>query len=103
MNPADPRDEGFLGGTPLGREFWRGHRGCGAAGARAFQLFCQQAAAAPPAQERVQERAQAHDARPAAVLAAGNTGVKKSPAGAVKAEVYLAVRNAVRSAHNLTM
>lgn len=37
IDPSDQDDVGFLGGTVQGREFWRGHRGCGAAGAEAFK------------------------------------------------------------------
>lgn len=82
MNPSDPTDEGFLGGTPLGREFWRGHRGCGASGSKAFGLFCQKA---------LQNQAQS---TPRSASQPGPGGAKK--ASEVKAEVYLAVRNAVR-------
>ena len=83
MNPSDPTDEGFLGGTPLGREFWRGHRGCGASGSKAFGLFCQKAL-----------QSQAHASTPRSAGQPSTGGAKK--ASEVKAEVYLAVRNAVR-------
>jgi hypothetical protein len=37
VNPYDADDEGFLGGSPLGREFWRSLRGGGTAGAKALK------------------------------------------------------------------
>ncbi|KAF8273233.1 hypothetical protein EI94DRAFT_1293957 [Lactarius quietus] len=37
VNPNDADDEGFLGGTPLGREFWTSLRGGGTAGAKALK------------------------------------------------------------------
>ncbi|KAI0359858.1 hypothetical protein OH77DRAFT_873452 [Trametes cingulata] len=46
VDPNDQTDEGFLGGTVQGREFWRGHRGCGAAGAQAFKARCTRTAQA---------------------------------------------------------
>ncbi|KAI0303751.1 hypothetical protein B0F90DRAFT_1319989 [Multifurca ochricompacta] len=37
INPNDADDEGFLGGTTLGREFWRSLRGGGTAGAKSLK------------------------------------------------------------------
>ena len=37
INPNDTEDEGFLGGTPLGKEFWTSLRGGGTAGAKALK------------------------------------------------------------------
>lgn len=37
INPNDAEDEGFLGGSPLGREFWRSLRGGGLAGVKAMK------------------------------------------------------------------
>ncbi|KAH9994823.1 hypothetical protein BJV77DRAFT_934323, partial [Russula vinacea] len=37
INPNDAEDEGFLGGSPLGREFWRSLRGGGVAGVKALK------------------------------------------------------------------
>lgn len=36
----NPDDGGFLGGSIMGREFWRGLRGGGEAGAKAFKAHC---------------------------------------------------------------
>ena len=90
VDPSSSADDGFLGGTVLGREFWRGHRGCGAPGAQAFKLFCQKSALhhshASPSSSHFQQE----------VKAAGVQLSKKSTASAVKSEVYATVRNAVR-------
>ncbi|EAU85478.2 hypothetical protein CC1G_06379 [Coprinopsis cinerea okayama7 len=40
IDPQDNLDPGFLGGSLRGREFWRGLRGGGEPGARAFKQFC---------------------------------------------------------------
>ncbi len=40
VDPFDPLDSGFLGGSLLGREFWRGLRGGGETGARSFRTHC---------------------------------------------------------------
>jgi hypothetical protein len=37
INPNDAEDEGFLGGSSLGREFWRSLRGGGTAGAKTLK------------------------------------------------------------------
>ena len=125
MDPYDPHGEGFLGGTLLGREFWRGHRGCGAAGARAFQVFCRksQLGTAYAAQDVKASSAGlvggyvaslplplpssgTSSARPDDILLqstniqpANATAAKPGPAGALKTEVYAAMRNAVRRVH----
>ena len=38
MDPFNPSDVGFLGGSLVGREFWRGFRGGGETGARSFKI-----------------------------------------------------------------
>jgi len=40
VDPHDVSDPGFLGGSLLGREFWRGLRGGGEHGAKAFKTHC---------------------------------------------------------------
>ncbi len=40
VDPYDPLDGGFLGGSVIGREFWRGLRGGGETGAKAFKAHC---------------------------------------------------------------
>lgn len=87
VNPSDPSDEGFLGGTLLGREFWRCHRGCGTTGAKLFQEQCMKAREAKMSGEPTLPDAPLVSAPPK----------KKGPAGSLKTEVYAAVRDAVRS------
>ncbi|KAI0064768.1 hypothetical protein BV25DRAFT_1799962 [Artomyces pyxidatus] len=69
VDPADPSDDGFLGGTLLGREFWRSLRGGGAPGTKAFKTKAKAPAALP-----------------------------KETAHTLKAELYAAARTALRSA-----
>lgn len=84
VNPKDATDEGFLGGTVLGRDFWRGYRGGGATGARAFKEHC----------AKVLE---SQTPCPAAVRTLHLQGPqKKSSASELKKEIYAAVRNALR-------
>ena len=82
IDPFDPSDDGFLGGTTTGREFWRGLRGGGAPGALAFKEHCRRnhdpQSSAPPV--------------PAPVVSKS----KKTPASLLKSEVYAAVRAALR-------
>ena len=40
VDPTEPSDGGFLGGSVVGREFWRGLRGGGEHGAKAFKAHC---------------------------------------------------------------
>ena len=40
VDPYSPSDGGFLGGSVVGREFWRGLRGGGETGARSFRTHC---------------------------------------------------------------
>lgn len=84
VNPYDPADEGFLGGTVLGREFWRGYRNCGVAGARAFKAHCAKAL------EDQSHRSVVPQQPPPSIAQ------KKGPASELKKEVYAAVRNALR-------
>ncbi|TFY70466.1 hypothetical protein EVG20_g2539 [Dentipellis fragilis] len=85
VDPDKPDDDGFLGGTLVGREFWRGMRAGGANGARAFH-------------------AQAVSAAQGATLASGGTPTpavsaapSKLPSHQLKAEVYAGVRAALRA------
>lgn len=95
VNPYDEKDAGFLGGTILGREFWRGHRGCGAAGAQAFKIYCQTAAT------RTQERTSSTQSYLSSTFSAHvppptTNPTKRETASGIKAEVYASVRNAIR-------
>ncbi|KZT73706.1 hypothetical protein DAEQUDRAFT_762138 [Daedalea quercina L-15889] len=91
VNPSDSADEGFLGGTVSGREFWRCHRGCGAAGAKLFQEQCMKA----------------KDAKKSGLRALSNVPLvnaparKKGPASSLKSEVYASVRDAIRAASGI--
>lgn len=76
VDPTDPTDEGFLGGTLHGREFWRGFRHGGEAGARAFQQYCAKHS------EEMNDVAE----------------TSASHAKSVKAELYDAVRQSLRYA-----
>ena len=94
VNPNDPADEGFLGGTLIGREFWRGHRGCGTAGAQAFKLHCKNATTG---------FGPINDATAIPLLPIRTVGTqsvlvppRKGPASSIKAEVYANVRAALR-------
>jgi len=97
VSPKDPADEGFLGGTIQGREFWRGHRGCGVPGAKAFKAQCIKA----------EELARGRAATPALPSAsedpsqAVSTLQKKSPASYLKAEIYSTVRDALRTSSGI--
>ncbi|KAI0775220.1 hypothetical protein BD413DRAFT_471784 [Trametes elegans] len=93
VDPNDPTDEGFLGGTPLGREFWRGHRGCGAAGAQAFKARCTRSAPSWPSHTPPIDPA----LLPASTPPASTTGSKGS-ARELKTELYAAMRDALRAA-----
>ncbi|KAF7796605.1 hypothetical protein EIP86_007787 [Pleurotus ostreatoroseus] len=114
VDPADAADGGFLGGTPLAREWWRGQRGGGAQGARALQAFCRRGegggvleiAARAQAGSGGHAQVQAADAAPTpgpvqSVQSAEATTVRKGPAGTTKAEVYASIRNALRTASHM--
>ncbi|KAI0719282.1 hypothetical protein C8T65DRAFT_758907 [Cerioporus squamosus] len=92
VDPNDTADEGFLGGTIRGREFWRGHRGCGVAGAQTFKARCVRAQSQLPAPTRI------GTPLPTIVpLSAPGSSKKKSQAREVKSEVYAAMRDALRA------
>ncbi|KAH9838478.1 uncharacterized protein C8Q71DRAFT_751459 [Rhodofomes roseus] len=87
VNPSDPSDEGFLGGTVMGREFWRCHRGCGAAGAKLFQEQCMKAKEAKSGELALPD-----------IPLVNAPPKKKGPASSLKSEVYSRVRDAIRAA-----
>ncbi|CAL1716215.1 unnamed protein product [Somion occarium] len=93
VNPQDPDDDGFLGGTLLGREFWRNHRGCGSAGAQAFKAHCSRTTEVQAGPSQIAQ--QTPYAPPPIQGASGSA--QRSPANVVKADVYSAVRNAIRA------
>lgn len=89
VDPNDSSDQGFLGGSVRGREYWRGMRNGGAAGAKAFKLHCQKAnELVIPASGTIQ-MSQIEQAPPQ------KTGNAKE----VKQELYEATRNALRCAN----
>ena len=85
IDPFDPSDDGFLGGTNTGREFWRGLRGGGDPGALAFKEHC-----------RRNYDPQTSTTRTPPVSAPALSKSKKTPASLLKSEVYAAVRAALR-------
>lgn len=95
INPKDPKDEGFLGGTLLGREFWRNHRGCGSTGAQAFRFYCSKAVESPATTSQITQQTPyiSTQPSPSSNVAAPTP---KSPANITKSEVYTAFRNAIR-------
>lgn len=100
VNPNDPKDEGFLGGTLLGREFWRGHRGCGAPGAQAFKLFCQKSTSHIDNQQQTHVPSSVRQFLPE-LPAVAVQPTKKGTASALKSDVYASVRHAIRSGHSV--
>jgi hypothetical protein len=90
VNPGDPEHQGFLGGTVLGREFWRGLRSGGDVGAKNFKNYCLKGTEASTV------------ATDEPTMAAGTIGPvlapvwKRSHTNTLKTEVYANVRNALR-------
>jgi hypothetical protein len=82
VDPNDPDDVGFLGGSVTGREFWRGLRGGGSTGAKGFKAQC---------------------VRNATADNATTSDPKRAPANTLKMEVYANVRNALRCASNFNI
>lgn len=85
MDPFDASDDGFLGGTNAGREFWRGLRGGGAPGALAFKEYCRRGYGPQSSTTEIP---------PVSVPTMSKS--KKTPASLLKSEVYAAVRAALR-------
>ncbi|KAI0367767.1 hypothetical protein BV20DRAFT_999883 [Pilatotrama ljubarskyi] len=100
VDPNDQSDEGFLGGTVRGREFWRGHRGCGAVGAQAFKARCTRGApawktyAAPAASAIDPMLLPVAAPPPPSFMAAKGPGSARE----LKSELYAAMRDALRTA-----
>lgn len=83
VDPANDSDDGFLGGTILGREFWRGLRGGGTAGARAFKDQCRA------------KTVQIADPNPSS-LPNPDSASRRTPALAMKYNLYTDMRAALR-------
>ncbi|KAG6842348.1 hypothetical protein C0991_010638 [Blastosporella zonata] len=87
VDPVSPSDKGFLGGTVVGREFWRGLRGGGDAGAKGFKAHCvRDLESSNPPIPRQDPPATIPPAQP-----------KLPPARSLKTELYDGVRKALRT------
>lgn len=93
VDPHDPADAGFLGGSVSGREFWRGLRGGGESGAKSFKLYCQSHTTFNSGDTQDQYP-------PPPPLPQASTS-KAPPARSLKAELYDHVRKALRTASGI--
>ncbi|KAI0280781.1 hypothetical protein BGY98DRAFT_961860 [Russula aff. rugulosa BPL654] len=84
VNPNDADDEGFLGGSSLGREFWRSLRGGGLAGVKALKSL-----ATSTLQDTSSSNFSLHGA--------GIPSRQKETAHSLKSDVYARVRALLRS------
>lgn len=84
IDPSNPSDQGFLGGSVVGREFWRGLRGGGVPGARAFKAHC------------ATFLSQAEASQNSSNVGKPERHVSIPPAKSIKSELYESVRNALR-------
>ncbi|KAF9003968.1 hypothetical protein BDQ17DRAFT_1541630 [Cyathus striatus] len=96
VDPFDASDAGFLGGSVMGREFWRGMRGGGEAGARTFKSqFVKhqpQPSLQPPRTESLPSTSSAQ------TIASPS---KITPAKSLKLELNDAIRKALRSSSGI--
>ena len=84
INPNDTDDEGFLGGSSLGREFWRSLRGGGTAGAKALKSLA------------ISTLQSSTPSSPAALHGTGIPSRQRETAHSLKSEVYARVRTLLR-------
>ena len=84
INPNDAEDEGFLGGTPLGKEFWTSLRGGGTAGAKALKSLAISTLQDPCSPST------------STFHATGAPSRQKETAHSLKSEVYARVRTLLR-------
>ena len=91
VDPSETSDSGFLGGSVVGREFWRGLRGGGEGGARAFKAYSINHLQRQP----TSSRNTVHIPKPS------SPPPKGGPAKSLKNELYESVRNALRYASSL--
>lgn len=88
VDPNNPDDIGFLGGSVVGREFWRGLRGGGDAGAKSFKVYCYRDNEPQSTSSTNQEEGSSRG---------GPSGlVKVGPAKSIKSDLYENVRKALR-------
>ncbi len=85
---ADGDDGGFLGGSLMGREFWRRMRNGGESGARSFRTYCMKEMDIP------QQGCSADVV--VAADAPETTAIKRTTAKNVKSELYEKARVALR-------
>ncbi|OSD06565.1 hypothetical protein PYCCODRAFT_1474680 [Trametes coccinea BRFM310] len=97
VDPSDQADGGFLGGTVLGREFWRGHRGCGSSGAQAFKAQCQRTRPLWHGSHRTTTDPRSHSAHTESVVQTTSKGSARE----LKAALYSAMRDALRAASGM--
>ncbi|KAK2460337.1 hypothetical protein APHAL10511_007726 [Amanita phalloides] len=90
VNPADLTNVGFLGGSVIGREFWRHMRNGGETGAKAFKAYCTKKAPS------VQTRPEQEWSTDIAAGADAETTGKRTTAKNVKSELYEKTRTALR-------
>ncbi|KAF7312243.1 hypothetical protein MIND_00237300 [Mycena indigotica] len=83
VDPSDDSQPSFLGGTTVGKEYWRGLRGGGDAGAKAFKSHC--------------VKTQSHNPSSAAAAKSNPTNART-----VKSDLYEAVRKALRTASGVS-
>lgn len=89
INPNDAEDEGFLGGSSLGREFWRSLRGGGTAGVKALKSL---------AISTLQD-----SSSPSVTLhGTGLPSRQKETAHSLKSEVYARVRTLLRHVFDIS-
>ena len=87
VDPSDTSDNGFLGGSVVGRQFWRGLRGGGEGGARALKAY-----SINHLQRQSASRQSVHIPR------ASSPPPKGGVARSLKNQLYESVRNALRYA-----
>lgn len=85
INPNDAEDEGFLGGTPFGKEFWTTLRGGGTAGAKALKSLALSTFQDPCSPST------------STFHATGMPSRQKETAHSLKSEVYARVRTLLRA------
>ena len=94
IDPNDDSDDGFLGGTVLGREYWREMRNGGTIGARNFRKFCRSAVEKEKSDSCEQRRNTEHTRQQQPEKTA--TGTKRPPAIDLKNKLYEEMRTALR-------
>ena len=95
IDPKDNNDEGFLGGSPSGREFWLSMRNGGATGMHHFKQFCRDnggQSLASSSDTGGSSSVLARNAPPTQVIRSG----KSTPAVILKNQLYVEMRNALR-------